>query len=564
MQLYNDVSGSGGGNNKYCGVKAFNNICKKKGKEEEEVDKMEEKEEEVKTKVKRMWEMKARRWLPAVAATPAGNETDLQALLDFKIRIVEDPFNIMSSWNDSIHHCNWLGVSIHHCNWLGVTCNISNGRVIHLSLEHLRLGGTLTPFIGNFTTLAILNLLNNNFHGEFPQTVGRLLYLQHLNFSLNNFGGSIPSNLSHCTRLRVLAAGANNLRGTIPAWIGNLSSLSRISFGLNNFIGGIPHEVGLLSNLTLLVLYGNYLSGTVPSSIYNISSLYYFTFTQNHLHGNLPADVGFTLHNIQVFAGAVNNLTGSVPPSFLNASKLEILDLSLNSLTGTLPKDIGVLHRLTRLSFEQNRLGTGKTDDLRFLDSLVNCTALQVLRLGRNNFGGVMPKSVANFSRQLQIFALSSNRIDGNIPVGIGNLANLTILALEGNRLTGSVPNTLGKLQNLRLLYLNVNKFSESSMYSTQSVLSANLRGSIGYVPPVYEQYFVDENKEFECEERAMKRYCEIEASAKDLVEDCFASLMQIGVSCSANLPSERMPITVVSNKLHAIKKSLEKNKDEA
>ncbi|RDX63609.1 putative LRR receptor-like serine/threonine-protein kinase, partial [Mucuna pruriens] len=386
----------------------------------------------------------------AIAATPAGNETDLQALLDLKSRIVEDPFNIKSVWNDSIHHCNWIGI----------TCNISNGRVIHLSLEQLRLGGTLTPFIGNLTFLTKLNIRNSSFHGEFPQEVGRLQYLQHLNISYNYFGGSIPSNLSHCTQLSILSVGHNNFTGTIPAWIGNLSSLSLISFGLNNFIGSIPHEVGLLSSLTFLVLYGNYLSGEVPSSIYNISSLYYFTFTQNNLHGNLPADVGFTLPNIQVFAGAVNNLTGSVPASLLNASKLEILDFSLNGLTGSLPKNIGVLHRLTRLSFEYNKLGTGKTDDLSFLDSLVNCTALQVLRLAVNNFGGVLPKSIANFSSQLHTFILGSNRIHGNIPVGIGNLANLALLGLEGNQLTGSVPNVLGKLQNLELLYLNVNKFS--------------------------------------------------------------------------------------------------------
>ncbi|CAJ1805065.1 unnamed protein product [Sphenostylis stenocarpa] len=261
-------------------------------------------------------------------------------------KIVEDLFNIMSSWNESIHHCNWIGI----------TCNIFVGRVVHLSLEQLGVGGTLTPFISNLTFLNTLNLLNNSFHGEFPHEVGRLFYLQHLNFSYNNFGGSLPSNLSHCTKLEVLATGANNL--------------------------------------------------TVPSSIYNISSLYYFTFTQNHLHGNLPADVGFTLPNIKVFAGAVNNLIGFVPASLLNnASKLEILDFSLNGLTGTLPKNLRVLN--------------------------------------------------------------SSNGIHGNIPVGIGNLANLTLIALEGNRLTDSLPYSLGtlpaqvsKLHSLGELMLSENNFS--------------------------------------------------------------------------------------------------------
>ncbi|KAJ1437404.1 Serine/threonine-protein kinase, active site [Sesbania bispinosa] len=407
----------------------------------------------------------------AATATPSGNETDLHALLDFKSRIVQDPFQIMSFWNDSIHHCNWIGI----------TCNISNERVMQLSLEQLRLAGTLTPSIGNLTFLTTLNLLNNSFHGELPQELGRLLYLQHLNISFNNFGGSIPSNLSHCTELRVLAAGANNLKGTIPTWIGNLSSLSRISFGLNSLHGSIPQEVGRLSSLTYFVLYGNYLSGTVPSSIYNISSLYYFTLTQNHLHGNLPADVGFTLPNLEVFAGGVNNFTGTVPASLLNASKLVVLDFSLNGLTGTLPKNIGVLHQLTRLSFEHNRLGTGKTEDLSFLDSLVNCTALQVLRLGGNNFGGKLPNSIANFSTQLHTLAINSNGIQGNIPVGIGNLASLALLGLEGNHLTGRIPDTLGKLQNLQEVYLNANKLSgriPSSLGNLTSLTKLLLEGN--------------------------------------------------------------------------------------
>ena len=72
----------------------------------------------------------------------------------------------------------------------------------------------------------------------------------------------------------------------------------------------------------------------------------------------------------------------------------------------------------------------------------------------------------------------------------------------------------------------------------------------------VSEQDFDEENQEFECEEKAIRRNYEIEATAKGLMEDCFVSLMQIGVYCSANPPSERMAITVVINKLHATKNS--------
>lgn len=36
------------------------------------------------------------------------NETDRLALLKFKELIANDPHKILSSWNDSIHFCNWM------------------------------------------------------------------------------------------------------------------------------------------------------------------------------------------------------------------------------------------------------------------------------------------------------------------------------------------------------------------------------------------------------------------------------------------------------------------------
>ena len=40
-----------------------------------------------------------------IVLAPA-NETDRQALLDFKNWITQDPLQIMSSWNDSVHFYN--------------------------------------------------------------------------------------------------------------------------------------------------------------------------------------------------------------------------------------------------------------------------------------------------------------------------------------------------------------------------------------------------------------------------------------------------------------------------
>ena len=140
------------------------------------------------------------------AKVPAfANETDHLALLDFKKRITQDPFQVMSSWNDSTHFCNWLGV----------TCSSSSKRVVVLNLTAKKLFGSIPPSIGNLTYLTRINLGDNSFYGEIPPEVGRLQHLQHLNLSLNSFGGKVPTNLSYCTQLRVLLVAYNNLVGKI-------------------------------------------------------------------------------------------------------------------------------------------------------------------------------------------------------------------------------------------------------------------------------------------------------------------------------------------------------------
>jgi hypothetical protein len=77
------------------------------------------------------------------------------------------PLQIMSSWNDSIHFCNWIGVA----------CSPSSKTVIVLDLEAKKLTGSIPPSIGNLTYLTGINLQNNSFYGEIPQEVGRLQHL---------------------------------------------------------------------------------------------------------------------------------------------------------------------------------------------------------------------------------------------------------------------------------------------------------------------------------------------------------------------------------------------------
>ncbi|XP_050242073.1 putative receptor-like protein kinase At3g47110 [Quercus robur] len=364
------------------------------------------------------------------------NETDRLALVDFKNRITQDPLQIMSSWNDTIHFCNWLGV----------TCSPSCKRVTVLDLKAKKLVGFITPSIRNLTYLTGINLQNNSFYGEIPQEVGCLLRLQYLNLTWNSFGGKIPTNLSYCTQLEALDVAENEFIGRIPDHLSSLSKLVFLSLGQYNLVGTIPAWIGNFSSLNVLSLGPNNFQGNTPSELGRLSGLGFFQVSENNI-----ADVGLTLPNLKNFWGGSNLFTGPIPLSFSNSSHLRSLDLGQNGLTGTVPQNLASLQSLEVLSFDGNSLGKGIDGDLNFLSYLANCTFLKGLGLHDNYFGGVLPNSIANLSTQLRKLTLGTNMIHGGIPIGIGNLVNLQQLGLEYNYLGGTLPDVTGNLQKLNI-----------------------------------------------------------------------------------------------------------------
>ncbi|EXB74767.1 hypothetical protein L484_023509 [Morus notabilis] len=92
----------------------------------------------------------------STVANALGNETDRFARLKFKEMISNDPFGVMSSWNDSVHFRKWPGIS----------CGRRHQRITALDLQGYNLRGLMSPYVGNLSFLRFIDLTNNSFFRE--------------------------------------------------------------------------------------------------------------------------------------------------------------------------------------------------------------------------------------------------------------------------------------------------------------------------------------------------------------------------------------------------------------
>ncbi|WZZ13885.1 hypothetical protein YC2023_106974 [Brassica napus] len=364
------------------------------------------------------------------------DETDKQALLEFKSKVSEGRRSVLSTWNNSSPLCNWTGVK----------CGRKHKRVTGLDLGGLQLGGTISPSIGNLSFLTSLNLENNSFGGTIPQEVGNLFRIQHLLMSLNFLEGGIPTSLYNCSRLFEFELFSNSFTQDVPSELGSLTKLAYLELGKNNLKGKIPAIPRKLD---------------IPQS---------FNIFGNGFSGSLRPDFGNLLPNIRELYVGSNHLTGLIPTTLPNISNLQMLGMEFNSLTGSIPSSFGNVQYLQTLELNNNSLGSYSAGDLDFLGALTNCTQLDVLTVSENVLGGILPTSIANISIYVTELSLGWNLISGSIPHDIGNIINLQTLLLANNLLSGRLPASLGKLSNLGLLSVSSNRMSGEIPFSIGNI----------------------------------------------------------------------------------------------
>ncbi|KAL6012778.1 hypothetical protein ACLOJK_003267 [Asimina triloba] len=282
---------------------------------------------------------------------------------------------------------SWVGRDC--CTWEGVECSNKTGHVLSLSLRNPQ-----------------GECCNASFRGNISHSLVNLTKLAHLDLSMNDFRGiQLPNFLGSMKSLKSLILGRAGLIGLVPWHLGNLTNLNKLS--LRSEIPSSGKKLALavddvrwlsrLLSLTHLELDGVNLSRVGETWVGVLSQLPSLSFLSLS---------SCSLQSIPPYL---------MPPAF---PSLVYLDISKNHFNSTIP------------------------------NWLFSVNTLKVLKLGGNQFHGLVPKLIGQL-KNLIILDLSDNFLSGLIPLSLTQLSSLQQLSVNINQLTGPVPSGLGQLSQL-------------------------------------------------------------------------------------------------------------------
>ncbi|KZV57090.1 receptor-like protein kinase [Dorcoceras hygrometricum] len=365
-------------------------------------------------------------------ASSENSESDLASLVAFK-NDVNDPLGALTSWNATIHFCNWRGI---------LCSKRHRGRVISVNLMSLGLVGSLSPHVGepiiDFNRLSALEgfiISSNSLEGDinFISYLTNCTDLGSLSISGNLFSGTLPNSIANfSSRLTFLSMARNKIHGTIPSGVQNLIGLTRLVLEDNFLEGSVPVVIGKLSKLQEIYMGTNRLTNEIPSSIGNLTLLNRISLGENDFVGTIPQSLS-NCTNLLALDLSSNSLSGSIPIEIISISSISIsFNLSHNAFTGSIPTEVGTLINLKDLDLSHNRLSG------QMPTTLSSCIVLERLHLESNSLEGEIPGGLSAL-KGLQELDLSQNNLSGSIPTSLVDL-NLISLNLSFNRLQGEVP----------------------------------------------------------------------------------------------------------------------------
>ena len=294
----------------------------------------------------------------------------------------------------------------------------------------------------------------------------------------------------------------NNLIGAIPGSLGNCSSLQYLWLNDNNLTGTIPDEFeifGLWANLVYFSVSNNKLEGRIPSISNSINSnLVLLDFSINNFGGILPTYInGSHLSNLCILLLSYNQLEGPIPPWLGNMKDLQVLDLSHNKFVGSIPQNFENLDGYKVPYDKSTTLGVIESS-LNFTNSLI-ISYQEIVHFLFFDFilyirgQGMMEQYNYILLGATTYMDLSSNALEGEIPIGIANLIGMKYLILSNNKLEGQIPSAFQNLTQLETLDLSQNNLSGPiplalpSTLITLGIFNVSFNNLSGAIPTGYQ-----------------------------------------------------------------------------
>jgi hypothetical protein len=163
------------------------------------------------------------------------------------------------------------------------------------------------------------------------------------------------------------------------------------------------------------------------------------------------------------------NLSGFLPHHW-HCPNLTHLDLSGNRITGAIPDTLTLLGGIKHLNLSSNVLNE------QIPVSIGDLISLTTVDLSRNTLSGGVPDTVSTLP-ELEVLDLGSNRLNGSIPLFLSEMRGLRELNLENNDFDGVMPFSAKFLSRLRVFKAAGN----GKLCYNRSVLSAEM--AVGVAP---------------------------------------------------------------------------------
>ncbi|XP_058211408.1 receptor-like protein 6 [Rhododendron vialii] len=166
-----------------------------------------------------------------------------------KLRIIDLSHNGFSGTLPSEYFQNWNAMKLvgkENSTYMQVEKPLATGVANIVYLEDFTYSitisnkGTKLLYEKIQSVFVAVDLSDNKFCGEIPESLGSLGGLQALNISKNNLTGIIPSSLANLSDLESLDLSRNLLSGEIPEQLTKLTFLSVLNVSHNRLTGPIP------------------------------------------------------------------------------------------------------------------------------------------------------------------------------------------------------------------------------------------------------------------------------------------------------------------------------------